>query len=163
MNGQIRRASCPPFRTVITVVSGLQVLDLDHSLNAMEFGDMGELYFSSGSNTNGGEPGPLSISRLLKENFLSAGINVAYFSHPDFNGRITWSALEDGNMIAVGVEPYAMGLRNPFSVLLHSNEKLYATDNGPNVGYGKMRKGCGPNEVVNDIQAPDEFVPQTLF
>jgi hypothetical protein len=48
-------------------------------------------------------------------------------SHPDFNGNIQWSASDDGNMIAKGIDVFAAGLRNPYSMVLHSNGNLYAT------------------------------------
>jgi glucose/arabinose dehydrogenase len=157
INGRIRMASGPNLETVVTVISGFPVSDLDHGMNAIEFGDNGELYMTSGSHTNGGVPGPLSSSRLLKENFLSAAISVAYMSHPDFNGTIKWSAPDDGNMIASGIDVFGAGLRNPFGLVFHSNGKLYSTDNGPNVGYGRMMTGCGPNQDIADGQRDDEL------
>ena len=126
ISGKIRMASGLNLETVITLISGLPVSDHDHGLNAMVFGDNGELYFALGSNTNGGVPGPLSGSKLLKENFLSAAVNVAYLFHPDFNGTITWTSPDDGNMIAKGIDIFAPGLRNCFGLEYHSNGKLYA-------------------------------------
>jgi glucose/arabinose dehydrogenase len=158
INGRIMKASGPSLETLETVISGLPVSDYDHGLNAIEFGDMGELYFTSGSNTNGGIPGQLSSSQLLKENFLSGGVNVAYLSHPDFNGNIQWSAPDDGNMIAQGIDVFGMGLRNSYGIVLHSNGQLYATDNGPNTGYGKMSTGCGPNDFMADQERPDKIL-----
>jgi glucose/arabinose dehydrogenase len=158
INGRILKASGASLENVTTIVSGLPVSDLDHGLNAIEFGDHGELYMCMGSHTNGGIPGPLSSSRLLKENFLSAAINVAYLSHPDFNGDIRWSAPDDGNMIAKGIDVFAHGVRNAYGIVLHSNGKMYATENGPNTGYGKMSTGCGPNDVLNDIQTSDRVL-----
>lgn len=158
IGGRIRRASGPNLETIVDIITGLPISDLDHGLNGMEFGDAGELYFLSGSHTNGGVPGPLSSSRILKENFLSAAINVAYLSHPDFNGTITWSAPDDGNMIAKGIDLFAMGLRNPYGIVLHSNGKLYATDNGPNLNYGPMATGCGPTDFIPDAKRDDEIV-----
>ena len=157
INGRIMKASGPSLNTLTTVISGLPVSDLDHALNAMVFGDNGELYFNSGSHTNGGIKGKSSKSQLLKENFLSAAVNVAYLSHPDFNGNIKWSALDDGDLIATGIDNYAVGLRNPYGLLMHSNLNLYATDNGPNYGYGKMMTGCGPNDFIEDQKRNDEL------
>jgi glucose/arabinose dehydrogenase len=158
VNGKIKMASGQNLETVINIVTGLPVSDLDHGLNALEFGDNGEIYFASGSHTNGGVPGPLSSSRLLKENFLSAAINVAYLSHPAFNGNIQWSAPDDGNMIASGIDVFAPGLRNAFGLTLHSNGKLYATMNGPNLGYGRMMTGCGANQNIEDAQRSDAII-----
>jgi hypothetical protein len=110
------------------------------------------------SHTNGGIPGQLSSSRKLNENFLSAAISVAYLSHPDFNGTIRWSAPDDGNMIAAGIDVYAFGLRNPFGLVLHSNGNLYATDNGPNVGYGRMSTGCKAGQSIDDGKRDDKLL-----
>ena len=121
-------ASGPNLETYTDIMTGLPFSDLDHGLNGLLFGDQGELYFCLGSNTNGGVPGKLSSTLKLKENFLSGAINVAYLSHPDFNGNIQWSAPDDGNMIAKGIDIYAAGTRNPYSIVLHTNGKLYATD-----------------------------------
>jgi glucose/arabinose dehydrogenase len=46
------------------IITGLPVSDHDHGLNAIEFGDEGEIYFSIGSNTNGGVPGQLTNFQL---------------------------------------------------------------------------------------------------
>ena len=95
------------------------------------------MYINIGSNTNGGEPGKLSGSGKQKENFFSASTIVARLSQPNFNGAIQYDALDDGNPTnSVGIEMFAPGLRNPFGITLHSNGNLYATDNGPNGGYG---------------------------
>lgn len=158
INGRIMKASGTALDTVVTIISGLPVSDYDHGLNAIEFGDMGELFFTSGSNTNGGIPGQLSSTQSLKENFLSGGINVAYISHPEFNGTIRWSADDDGNMISKGVDVYGMGLRNPYGILLHSNGQIYATDNGPNKKYGRMSTGCGSNDFIADQERPDKLI-----
>lgn len=128
IGGKIRRASGADLSSIVDIITGLPNSDLDHGLNALEFGNAGELYFCSGSHTNGGVPGPLSSSRQLKENFLSAGVNVAYLSHPNFNGAITYSAPDDGNLIAQGIDVFAMGLRNPFGLVMHQNGQLYSTD-----------------------------------
>jgi IPT/TIG domain/Glucose / Sorbosone dehydrogenase len=155
--GKIRRASGPNLETVVDIITGLPISDLDHGLNGITFGDNGELYFTSGSHTNGGIPGKLSSSGILKENFLSAAVSVAYLSHPDFNGTIRWSSPDDGNMISSGIDLFAVGLRNPFGIVLHTNGRLYATDNGPNKDYGRMSKGCN-GESIDDQKRDDEIL-----
>jgi glucose/arabinose dehydrogenase len=158
VNGRIRKASGPNLETVVDIISGLPVSDIDHGLNAVEFGDNGEIYFAIGSNTNGGLPGPLSTSRLLKENYLSGAIVVAYVNHPDFQGHIKWTAEEDGDMIASGIDIYAHGVRNAYSILRHSNGNMYTSDNGPNVGYGRMMTGCDEGQDIQDNQRDDKFL-----
>lgn len=83
-----------------------------------------------------GIPGELSGSQKMNENVFSAAALVAHVGRPDFNGDITYSKPDNGDIVsgggASGVELFATGLRNPYRILLHSNGKLYATDNGPN-------------------------------
>jgi Glucose / Sorbosone dehydrogenase/IPT/TIG domain len=155
-SGKIRRASGPNLETVVDIITGLPTSDLDHGLNALEFGDSGQLFFTCGSHTNGGIPGQLSSSKRLKENFLSASVNVAWLFHPNFDGTIEWSAADDGNMIARGIDVYAPGLRNPFGLVLHSNGQLYATDNGPNRNYGRMSTDC-LGSSIDDAYKGDEI------
>jgi IPT/TIG domain/Glucose / Sorbosone dehydrogenase len=155
--GRIRRASGPNLETIVDVITGLPTSAYDHGLNGLQFDDNGALYFSCGSHTNGGIPGALSPpSRGLKENFLSASINVAYLSHPNFNGTIRWSAPDDGNMISLGIDVFAQGLRNSYSMVLHTNGRLYATDNGPNVDFGRMSTSC-IGQSIDDQKRDDEI------
>jgi IPT/TIG domain/Glucose / Sorbosone dehydrogenase len=154
--GKIRRASGPNLENVVDIITGLPVSGTDHGLNAIEFLDNGALLFTCGSLTNGGLPGKLSNSGKLKENFLSASVGIAYLSHPDFNGEIKWSAPDDGNMISTGIDLYGMGMRNPFGLVLHSNGKVYGTDNGPNFEYGRMLTGCN-GDSIDDSKRDDEL------
>ena len=129
------------------------------AVNQITFGNNGELYFNIGSNTNGGVPGSLSGSGIMKENYFSAATNVADLSNPLFDGSIEYDALDDGSPInSFGVSVFAPGLRNPFGLTLHSNGNLYATDNGPNTGYGDMKVGCAPTDLLNDQQREDKLV-----
>ena len=82
-----------------------------------------KLSFESGFN---GYVAFTSKTELIAENMSY----LQYLSHPDFNSTIKWSALDDGNMIATGIDVYAYGLRNPFGLMLHLNGNLYGTDNG---------------------------------
>jgi len=82
---------------------------------------------------------------------------VAHVSEPDFDGVITYDAEDDGNQVgALGsVEVFATGLRNSYDFTFHSNGRLYATDNGPNEGYGDMSTGC--TESIPDVQEEDKL------
>jgi len=151
-------------------------------VNGLEFGDSGELYIQVGgyvhslffcilsvyniltlslscsSNTNGGLPGRSSGSQKQKENVLSSATLVAYLSNPDFDGTITYDSDDDGNQVGGlgSVEVFASGMRNPFGIVLHSNGRLYGTDNGPNERYGKMAMGCN-GQRVDDIEEEDKL------
>jgi IPT/TIG domain/Glucose / Sorbosone dehydrogenase len=157
VSGKIRRASGPNLETVIDIVTGLPVSDLDHGLCGLEFGDNGQLYFTSGAHTNGGIPGAASSSKVLKENFLSAAVNVAYLSHPNFDGNIRWTAPDDGNMIAKGIDVFAAGFRNAYSIILHTNGLIYGTENSANRRYGRMATGCNDGESIDDEMRDDEI------
>jgi glucose/arabinose dehydrogenase len=134
------------------------VSDHDHAIVGLTFGDFGELYIQVGSNTNAGIPGPLSGTQLQKESYYSAATLVAHLSRPSFNGAITYSAPDDGNPVGgSGIEVFASGLRNPYGIVLHSNGKIYSTDNGPNGGYGVLSTGCGVNDFAPESTVKDEL------
>ena len=130
-------------------------------VNGIYFGDNGELYINVGSNTNGGIPGELSRDLLMSESYFSAAILVANTGRPSFNGFITYGAKNSGSPVSGagpnGVEVFASGLRNPFGIILHSNGNLYATENGPNPGFGDMATGCGPGQYIPDKYDTDEL------
>jgi glucose/arabinose dehydrogenase len=99
------------------------------------------LYIQIGSNTNGGVPGPLSGSQIQLENYYSAATIVAYLADPLFDGTITYDAPDNGTPNGGhGIEIFAAGQRNPYDLVLHSNGYIYGTDNGPNLGYGKLAR-----------------------
>jgi IPT/TIG domain/Glucose / Sorbosone dehydrogenase len=97
----------------------------------------------------------------MRENYFSSAILVAHLGKIDFNGFISYDAVNDGTPTVgfgpSGVEVFASGLRNPFGVTMHSNGKIYATDNGPNVGFGDMATGCGPGQFIPDQEDVDEL------
>jgi ribosomal protein L35AE/L33A len=158
INGKVSRIKGANLDVVVDVVTNLPVSDHDHSVNGLEFGDNGELYIQVGGNTNAGIPGRLSGTRLLKENPLSAATLVAYLSDPKFDGNIAYDAPDNGNVVGgKGVKVFASGQRNSFDITLHSNGKLYATDNGPNVGYGKRSIGCSARDEATDPEERDKL------
>lgn len=152
INGKVSMVTttASSFTNLIDIITGLPVSDHDHGVNSIVFGNNGELYVAVGSNTNGGRPGKLSSSGVQKESYLSASIVKANLRDPKFNGTITYTSADDGDMIATGIEVFASGVRNAFGLTMHSNGNLYATDNGPNVGYGNMILGCGASDFIPD-------------
>jgi glucose/arabinose dehydrogenase len=156
INGKVSLVKGANLDLVVDIITNLPVSDHDHAVNGLEFGDNGELYVQVGGNTNAGIPGSLSGSRLQKENPLSAATLVADLSDPQFDGNILYDADDDGNVVGgKGIRVFASGLRNSFGITLHSNGLLYATDNGPNKGYGKRSDGCGSKQEGNDPDEPD--------
>jgi hypothetical protein len=126
-NGAVSRVSGPNLDVVDDVVTGLPVSDLDHGVNGLEFGDQGELYILVGSNTNAGVPGPLSSSGKQKDALHSGATLVAYLSRPNFQGQIELDQNGDIKNPEIDVELFAVGFRNPYGIVLHSNGYLYAT------------------------------------
>jgi IPT/TIG domain/Glucose / Sorbosone dehydrogenase len=119
---------------------------LESNISKLATGDNGELYVPVGSNTNAGIPGGLMGSGRQLENYFSAAVLIANMGKAAFNGFITYDAPDNGNPIAGfgpnGVEVFAAGTRNPFGVTVHTNGKVYATDNGPNSEYGPVALNC---------------------
>ena len=126
-NGAVSMVSGPNLDVVEDVVTGLPVSDLDHGVNGLVFGDRGELYINVGSNTNAGIPGPLSSSGKQKDAFHSGATLVAYLNRPNFQGKIELDENGDIKNPEIDVELFAVGLRNPYGIVLHSNGYLYAT------------------------------------
>lgn len=159
INAKISAARGVDLSVVTDIVSGLPVADLDHGIMAIEFDDFGSLYISSGSNTNGGIPGPLTSKSIQKDGALNSAILIAHIYKPGFNGTVTYDARDDGNQVgALGfVEVFAPGFRNPFGMVLHSNGYLYVTDNGPNIGYGSMSMGCDGRKI-SDVEEEDRLL-----
>ena len=141
VNGKISKLTGPNLGTVTDVVTGLPVSDHDHAVNGILFDDQGDLYIQVGGNTNAGVPGELSGSGVQDENVMGAATLVARLSDPDFKGEIEYDP--SGFVIpGSGVDVFATGQRNSFGIVLHSNGRLYATDNGPNKKYGKKSTSC---------------------
>lgn len=149
-NGKVSAISGANLDQIRHIVTGLPVSDLDHAVNGIEFGDRGELYIQVGGNTNAGVPGPLSSSGKQKDGLLSASTLVAHLSRPGYDCNVMYDS--NGDQISgFDVEVFAYGQHNSFDITLHSNGNLYATDNGPNFGFGKrslncLEDGMDPNE-----------------
>ena len=146
-NGKVSAVSGAALDSIEHKITGLPVSDHDHGINGMEFGDQGELYIQVGGNTNAGIPGYLSTSGLQKEGVLSAATLVAYLSRPEFDGHVTYHNQTQDQASGFDVKVFAAGQRNPFDIVLHSNGNLYATDNGPNIGFGRVSLNCTHDDI----------------
>lgn len=142
MNGKVSAVSGPYLNQLKHIVTGLPVSDHDHGINGITFGDNNELYIQTPGNTNGGIPGALSSTRLQEENLFSCATIVARnLNNPEFDGRLEYD--ENGNQVGgADVSVFASGQRNSYGIVLHSNGNLYATDNGPNNGFGDKSTSC---------------------
>lgn len=111
----------------------------------------GKLLVAIGGNTNAG----IQSCSLgdLPESPLSGCIAEADIRSASFNGNIRYVLRSDSTktitdqvqgqniVLAAGssVKVHASGFRNPYDLVLTTKGKLYATDNGPNSGFGFAR------------------------
>lgn len=127
----------------------------------IEFLPNGKMLISVGGFSNGGisVPGNTKIDGIggFPENPLSGAIiecpstgvtNIKYSTALPGPAKIT-----SGGACKV----YAPGVRNSFGMHYHTNGKLYATDNGPNDGFGPFATDC------NGGQKDDFDVKDRLF
>lgn len=143
------------------VISGLPVSAHDHGVNGLVFVN-GALLIAVGGSTNAGVP----YSRLggKAESALSAAIVVAQVGQAGFDGKITYDQLTDAaTAVQTGgdVEVYATGFRNCFGVTETSKGEIWATDNGPNIGFGNVSTGCdSEQELTSRIEDEINFIQQ---
>ena len=166
--GKVTRISGPTYGTRTDIITGLPISKSAHEANGLAFGPDGKLYIEQGASTNAGivNPAPLPGFPLFlyPDTPLSGAMLVADIKAPGFNGNVTYSPadatnpniVQTGGGGALGVQVYASGLRNPYGLVWHSNGKLYATDNGPNAGYGGPSTTCS-NPSVGDAAGLDEL------
>ena len=128
----------------------------DHANNGIAFDQKGRLFIAQGGSTNAGLP----IKPLDRdETPLSGAILVADLSDPDFDGEIkydTESATHQTNKISGNVKVFASGFRNPFDLVIHSNGKIYSTDNGPSKVFRGESISCSEDSSLG-VDGPDEL------
>ncbi|HED65871.1 MAG TPA: hypothetical protein ENJ09_09995 [Planctomycetes bacterium] len=164
--GQVSVLEGPTFATPVPLITGLPTSNHDHAVNGLQFDNNGDLFIAVGSNTNAGVRAPGSGN--LPESPLSAAILKAFTSKPGFNGTITYSNSSTGQPSddqvegeEVDVDPgvdvvvHAPGHRNPYGLLYTTQKRLYATDNGPNIGFGAA--STGPQTELPDPFDTDEL------
>ncbi len=145
--GQISVLTGPNFDAPTPLITGLPTSNHDHAVNGIAFDDNGDLLINIGSMTNAGIKDPDSGD--LPESPLSAAVLKARLSKPGFNGTVTYvetiGGLPNDDQrfgeevdVAAGIDVavHAAGLRNPFGLVYTTKSRLYATDNGPNIGFG---------------------------
>jgi N-acetylneuraminic acid mutarotase len=165
--GAVSVLTGPTFDVPQPLVTQLPTSNHDHAINGLVFDNNGDLLICVGSNTNAGVKHPNSGD--LVESPLSAAIVKARTSKVGFNGTIkyllTATGAESTNQVdgeivdvapGVDVEVQAPGLRNPYDFVYTVDGKLYATDNGPNSGFGAA--STGPSSESPDPQDKDEIL-----
>eukprot|EP01064_Diplonema_japonicum_P029163 TRINITY_DN464_c1_g4_i1.p1 TRINITY_DN464_c1_g4~~TRINITY_DN464_c1_g4_i1.p1 ORF type:complete len:570 (+),score=145.71 TRINITY_DN464_c1_g4_i1:60-1769(+) len=157
------------FSEPVVVISGLPRSNgnLPHGVSGIHFGANNILYISSGGLTAAGAELYQNPSFSSGEVPLSTAILTADVDSTDFRG-VCYEA---------GTDPYAepnctlgihaTGFRNAYDFVIHSNGKMYATDNGhqddgayptsgtaPCMGYGdpKNNPGDQPDLLLNVME-----------
>jgi N-acetylneuraminic acid mutarotase len=164
--GQVSVLTGPGFDAPSARITGLPVSNHDHGINGIVFDDNGDLLVSVGSLTNAGVAS--ANEGGLPESPLSSAVLKARLSKPGFNGAITYVLTQSGLpnddqrfgesvdvAPGVDVEVHAAGLRNAYGLVLTTKGRLYATDNGPNVGFGPA--STGPQSQGADPYDDDEL------
>ena len=151
-SGQVSVLTGPAFDTIDPLITGLSVSNHDHGINGLEFDNQGDLYICVGGNTNAG----VIHCNLgdLPESPLSAAILKAHITRNGFNGQVeyveTVSGLINNNQLdgdivdviaGIDVDVFASGFRNTYDLHFTTWNTMYASDNGPNGGYGAASTG----------------------
>lgn len=148
-------------------ITGLPVSNHDHGVNKLQFLPNGELLISIGGFTNGGIsiPGKKPVSgdapddKLggVASNPLSAAIISCPGNTKTFVKYNNYANPEIAKIVSGGAcKVYASGMRNSFGMTLHTNGEVYATDNGPNAGFGDFSTDCsGGKKSAKNI--PDKL------
>lgn len=127
------------------IVSGLPVSDHDHSVNGLDFDQNGNLLASVGGVTNMGLPSA-SFGNIWETPLSAAMIKVQLSLGASFNGVVQYDQdlpnIKKAKKISGDVSLFATGLRNSFDLCFTSKGEIYATDNGPNSGYGDRPISC---------------------
>jgi len=159
--GKIVRYSGPTFSVKDVLISGLPVASHAHEINNFVFDGSGRLYIPAGGNTNAGVGLPGGGDGSWDETPLGGAILTADIYAPGFNGAVTYDvyqATASVNQTGGDVSVFAPGLRNPYDIVLHSNGRMYATDNGPNDFFGEgSAQGCAQTDNGLNPQGPDEL------
>ena len=157
--GRITKIDGAGYATKTDIITGLSNSNFIHQTNGLAFAADGTLYIAQGGTTNAGVPGGAFPEGpfFYEEVPLSGAILVADPSAPSFDGVITHDPTEtygtSVDQLSGDVSVYAAGFRNPYDLVLHSNGRIYATDNGPNSTQGAASTGCdaqGSDPSVND-------------
>jgi glucose/arabinose dehydrogenase len=141
--GTVSKYTAPGWNRV-DVITGLptSVPYSNHMTNGLAFDGSGKLYIAQGSASNSGIPEQAGDT-YWHETPLSAAILVADIHASGFEGNVTYSPAGPPTSDAIDqtggdVTVFAPGLRNPYDLVLHSNGRIYATDNGPTAGQTSL-------------------------
>lgn len=162
--------------TKFDLVRGLPRSEENHGPNGMALSQDGEtLYVAVGGHTNMGAPSNNFV--FLPEYALSAAIleididdiegDGVTYDLPTLDDE-TRSGGNDANdpfggnngknqarLVPGGpVQVYAPGFRNSYDLVITQNGRMFATDNGPNSGWGDLPAGEGTDNCTNAVRDP---------
>lgn len=152
--GGVAKLTGPDWRRE-EVVTGLPVSTAEHGTNGIAFDREGRLYIAQGGTTNAGVPGE---RHPRPDTPLAGAVLIAEPADAAFDGDVRYDTSAPANeteQIAGDVRVYAPGFRNPYDIIVHSNGRIYATDNGPNSQDGFASTGCAADG--EGPSAPDEL------
>jgi len=165
--GTVSVLTGPAFDDPQPLVTGLPQSNSGHMINGLQFDDNGDMLIAQGCNTNAGVA-DLAMGGL-PESPLSGAVIKAAVSRPGFDGQVHYVQAgsgrpdddqRDGELVELApgadVAAHAVGLRNPYDLVYTTGHRLYATDNGPNLGFGPASIGATAQSA--DPQAADELL-----
>ena len=162
-SGKVTKIHGPGYATRTDIITGLPIARdrVHHQANGIAFAGDGTLYIAHGSTTNAGVVGAIFTQPEVP---LSGAILVANPSAGGFEGAITYDPSNTYSstvdQVRGDVSVFASGLRNPYDLVLHSNGRLYATDNGPNSDAAGGSTSCtteDPDPWAPETRGPDEL------
>ncbi len=162
---------------MLELVRGLPRSEENHAANGMAIDEAGGyLYLAQGGNTNMGAPS--HNFGQLKEYALAAAIlridlnaigdttyDIPTLDDPsrpntgpggsDLNDPFGGNNGANQAMIVAGgpVEVWAPGYRNPFDVVITSQNRIYTIDNGPNRGWGGPPVSCNNDSIESGSES----------
>ena len=150
--GKVTLVSGANLQTVQDKITGLPRSTKDHMNNGVAFGPDGKLYLAQGSLSGYGAPDQAWGFRA--ETTLSASILVAdVLGDARFAGsssvNVNTSTGYDPVPVGAAVRVYAMGTRNPFDLVWHSNGSLYVPVNESAAGNAPAGPGGNPPGLSN--------------
>ena len=163
----VMRCSGANLANCTDVITGLPRSAELHQTNGLFFKPGTNLLFiAQGGNTNYGAPsgsfgnrgevlmsGAILVADVSK---IGSGINVQPKVEGGTTYEITNNTLLGNPSDSLPVRVYATGLRNPYDLVWTTAGKLFATDNGGNVGFGTT-PACGGAPAYDPGNSDDEL------
>jgi glucose/arabinose dehydrogenase len=166
--GKVTRISGANYQEFTDIVTGLPISNVAHQTEGLALTADGMLFILQGSTTNAGVENPIDHPYFrLSEVPLSGAVLVAQLFEDGFDGDIVYNPAgvyaTDVVQIAGDVDVYAPGFRNPYDIVLHTNGRIYVTDNGPDRGDAESHSGPGSLTCDTDTGAAAEAADKLII